>query len=399
MADLSDRRVKVLHLITKCIDGAGMNTLVTVVGLKRLGFDVVVAGGPGGGLYAEAERADVRTLVLTHMKPTLSPMHDCVMLLQLYRLFKRERFTIVHTHSSKAGVLGRVAARLARVPIVIHTVHGFAFHEFAHPLLRWFYVNIERLCARFCSKMIFVARLLADEAATRGICSPPAAEVIYSAIDLDSIASCCVDPVAIKKEFGIPRDDSVVASVGRLDMNKNLRDLLFAGEMVLQKHPKTTFLIVGDGPQRAELVESAGALGISEKVVFAGHQADIPAILKCVDVYAVPSLYEGLGRAMTEALASGKPVVANAINAIPELVIDGVTGFLVTPRDPKMLAERIGCLLSNPDQARLMGENARKAVGLEFHPETMVRKVAECYERLLREVTVPAVPPSGRSRT
>lgn len=399
MTDLSDRRVKVLHLITKFIDGAGMNTLLTVVGLKRLGFDVVVAGGPGGGLYAEAERAGVRTHVLPHMKRPISPLHDLLMLLQLYRLFRRESFAIVHTHSSKAGVLGRVAARLARVPIIIHTVHGFAFHEFAHPFLAWFYVNIERLCARLSSKMIFVARRLANEAATRGICSPPDAEVIYSAIDLDSIASCHVDPATIKRRFGIPADDLVVASVGRLDCLKNFRDLINAAELVLREHPNTTFIIIGEGPQRGKLVEQARALGLSEKLVLAGYHTDIPAILSCVDVYAITSLYEGLGRAMTEALASGKPIVANAVNAIPELVIDGVTGFLVTPRDPKMLAEKIGFLLSNPDQARIMGENARKVVGLEFHPETMVRKVAECYERLLCEVTVPAVPPSGRSRT
>jgi glycosyltransferase involved in cell wall biosynthesis len=399
MTDLPDRRVKVLHLITKFVDGAGMNTLLTVTGLKRLGYDVVVAGGPGGNLYAEAEQAGVRTHVLPHMKRPISPLHDLLMLLQLYRLFRRESFTIVHTHSSKAGVLGRVAARLARVPIIIHTVHGFAFHEFARPFLAWFYVNIERLCARLSSKMIFVARRLANEAATRGICSPQDAEVIYSAIDFDSIASRHVDPATIKRRFGIPSDDSVVASVGRLDCLKNFRDLINAAELVLREHPNTTFIIIGEGPQRGKLAEQARVLGLSEKLVLAGYHTDIPAILSCVDVYAITSLYEGLGRAMTEALASGKPVVANAINAIPELVVDGVTGFLVTPRDPRMLAKKIGFLLSNPDQARLMGENARKAVGLEFHPETMVRKIAECYERLLCEVAVPAVPPSRCSRT
>lgn len=399
MTDLPDRRVKVLHLITRFTDGAGMNTLLTVIGLMRLGYDVVIAGGPGGHLYAEAERAGVRTHVLPHMKHPISPLHDLLMLVQLYRFLRREPFTIVHTHSSKAGVLGRIAARLARVPIVVHTIHGFAFHEFAHSFLVWFYVNIERLCARLSSKMIFVARLLVNEAATRGICRLQDAEVIYSAIDLDSIASCHVDPATIKRRFGIPAEDSVVASVGRLDRQKNFQDLIDAAELVLRDHPNTTFIIIGEGPQRSELAEQARALGLSKKLVLAGYQTDIAGILSCVDMYAVPSLYEGLGRAMTEALASGKPVVANAVNAIPELVIDGVTGFLVTPRDPKMLAEKIGFLLSNPDQARIMGENARKVVGLEFHPETMVRKIAECYERLLCEVTVPAVPPSGRSRT
>ncbi len=394
----ADRRVKVMHLITKFDGGAGANTFLTAVGLKRLGFDVTVGGGPGGELYLDAERAGIRTMALVHMKPTISPLHDCVMLVQLYRLFRREQFTIVHTHSSKAGVLGRVAATYAGVPIIIHSVHGFSFHDLTHAISNWLWVWIERVCGRLCRKMLFVSRLLAEDAVARGICRLEDTEVIYSAVDLDAIAEAGSSAAEVRARFGIPADDSVVASVGRLDKKKNIEDLLVAAEAVLRERPRTTFLIVGEGPEYDALAGRAQALGISEKVVFSGQQTDLPVILAGIDVYAVPSLYEGMGRAMTEAMASGKSVVANAVGGIPELVIDGVTGYLVPAGRPEFMAEKITYLLSHPDEARVMGENARKAVGREFHPDTMVRMVAECYERLLREVRVPAVPSSRCSR-
>ncbi|CBE67313.1 MAG: glycosyltransferase family 4 protein [Candidatus Methylomirabilis oxygeniifera] len=383
----TDRCIRVIHLITKLDGGAGANTLLTAIGLKRLGFDVTMGGSPGGELYADAERAGIRTIVLPHMRPSVSPLHDCIMLIQLLRLFRRERFTIVHTHSSKAGVLGRVAAACAGVPIIIHSVHGFAFHDLTQSISKWLWVWIERLCGRLCKKMLFVSRLLAEDAVARRICNIEDTEVIYSAIDLDAIADVSCE-AAVKAWFGIPAEDSVVASVGRLDKKKNIVDLLVAAEVVLREHPATTFLVVGEGPEYDALIERAQALGISKKIIFSGHRTDLPRILAGIDIYAVPSLYEGMGRAMTEAMASGKPVVANAVGGIPELVIDGETGFLVAARRPEMMAEKILYLLSHPGEARVMGENARKIVGREFHPEMMVRRIAECYETLLREIGV-----------
>lgn len=263
----TDRCIRVIHLITKLDGGAGANTLLTAIGLKRLGFDVTMGGSPGGELYADAERAGIRTIVLPHMRPSVSPLHDCIMLIQLLRLFRRERFTIVHTHSSKAGVLGRVAAACAGVPIIIHSVHGFAFHDLTQSISKWLWVWIERLCGRLCKKMLFVSRLLAEDAVARRICNIEDTEVIYSAIDLDAIADVSCE-AAVKAWFGIPAEDSVVASVGRLDKKRiswicSLRPRWFS---VSTRPPP--FLLWGKALNMTRLSSERKRLGFRKRLFF-----------------------------------------------------------------------------------------------------------------------------------
>lgn len=372
-------RVKVLHVITKFWAGAGGNTLLSAAGMDRRRYEIWVAGCEGGPLWDRATAEGVKTVQLRRFHETIAPLADLGVLWQLVRLIRRERFSIVHTHSSKAGILGRLAAWLCRTPVIVHTFHGFSFHDFMGRARRRAYILIERTVRPMTDEIFAVAPRVAREAVETGLANPGRISVVPSAVELDRIPER--PDSGIRAEFGIPADAPLIGTVGRLDPQKAPRDFVRMAAIVAMARPDARFMMVGDGSLEAETRDLAGRLGLP--VVFTGQRPDGPQIASSFDVFVISSLYEGLGRGLTEALASGRPVVATAVNGVPDLVEPGATGLLAPPARPDALARNVLWMLDHPAEARAMGERGRARVRAIFDPPSMCARLDAAYCRLL----------------
>jgi glycosyltransferase involved in cell wall biosynthesis len=372
-------KAKVLHVITRFSDGSGGNTLVTLLGTDPTRFERWLAASAGGPLWERAERDGVTTVQLRRLREVISPLDDFIVLWQLVRLIRRERFSIVHTHSSKAGFLGRLAAWLCRTPVVVHTIHGFSWHDFMGRSRRRFYIALERLVGRMTDLFIAVAPDVAREAVALRVAAPGHVIVIPSAIELDSIPEEADS--YLRDELGLPAEVPVVGTVGRFDFQKAPLDWVRMAATVAASYPETRFVMVGEGP----LLEAARreARRLDTEIFFTGFRRDAARLAAGFDVFVLSSLYEGLGRALSEALASGRPVVASAVNGVTDIVRPGATGLLAPPGDHEALARNVIWMLEHPHEAGRMGDAGRAHARALFAPAVMSGAIVQAYERLL----------------
>lgn len=382
--------IRVLHVITRMIvGGAQENTLLSVEGLDRLpGYDVTLCSGidngPEGELLTRA-RETTRLVVLPELCRNVDPRADLVALWKLYRLMKEGRYQIVHTHSSKAGVLGRIAARMAGVPIVVHTLHSLVFHDYQPWLVNRLWWAIKKVCAPLTDHFISVSDIIVQKAIAAGVARPEKFTTIYSGMELDWYLHGPHDGAKVRRELGIAPDALVVGKIARLFPLKGHDQLLDAAPEIVRRHPQVRFLLVGDGILQEHLRERARRAGILDNFVFAGlvERERIPEMIAAMDLVVHTSLREGLARVLPQALAMGKPCVSFDIDGAPEVVIDGQTGFLTAPEDSAGLADAIARLVADPELRRRMGEAGRRRVDPDFRAETMVRRIAEIYDMLL----------------
>ena len=381
-------RIKVVHVVTKLWGGAGENTLLSAIGMDRDRYETWIVACPGGHLWARAREAGVHTVELPEFHETISPRADLKALFSLVRLFRREGFTIVHTHMAKAGFLGRFAARIAHVPVVLHTFHAFGFHDFMKASRRRFYIALERFASRFAHMHIAVAPRMAREAVDKRLVRPGSICSVVSSVDLDGIPDR-VDNT-LRDELGIPAGRPIVGTVGRIVPQKAPFDFVRMARLVRRSHPEAVFVMIGsgefehDGLDR-QVREEAERLGVD--VIFTGFRDDAPLLAAGFDVFVITSLYEGLGRSLTEALASGRPVVATAVYGVPDLITHGSTGLLATAGESHSIAQSVAWLLEHPKEARLMGAQGRTRVRSMFSPENMCGALDELYMRLLGEAS------------
>ncbi|MFI9766627.1 glycosyltransferase family 4 protein [Streptomyces sp. NPDC052415] len=371
-------RVKVLHVITRFQAGAGGNTLLTALGMDPERYEVWIAGVPGGELWAPARAAGVHTVELRGFRHTLTPL-DALVLWRLVRLIRRQRFTVVHTHSAKGGFLGRTAARLCRTPVVVHTIHGFSFHPGQSGPRRAFYRRLERSTRRFTDAFLAVSPRVARQAVEERLAPPGRVQVVPSAVDLDRIPRRFAP--AARRVLGAPHPTALIGTVGRIDTQKAPLDFVRMAAAVHADHPDTAFVMIGDGPLDEEVRRLAARLGLD--LALTGRRPDASWLIAGLDVFVVTSLHEGLGRALTEALAAARPVVATAVNGVPDLVQHGSTGLLVAQSDPLSAARAVGWLLDHPCEAARMGEQGRRRARAGFAPQTMCAAVDACYQDLL----------------
>jgi len=395
-------KVKVLHVITRFIAGSGGNTLASAVGMDPARYETWVAAMPGGPLWDEAERAGVRTVRLRHMREQISPWHDLLVTVELARLIRRERFTIVHTHCSKAGLSGRLAARLAGTPVVVHTFHIFAVHPGLSRVRRLAYGFMERIVRSCAHRYVAVAPRVALGAVRQRIAPPGSIVVIPSAVDLGAIPT--EEDPAVRDELGIPADAPVVGTVGRIVAQKAPLDFVRMCALVHSRRPEVAFVMVGDATLESAGLEvetrrTAERLGVP--IVFTGFRPDAPRVAATFDIYVVPSLYEGLGRSVTEAMASARPVVATAVNGVPDLVEPGATGLLAPPSDPEALAVAVEWLLDHPQEAAQMGVQGQARVRSHMAANVMCQALDDLYCELLGlpdQQPVESAPTASRVR-
>ena len=387
-------RIKVVHIITRLdLGGAQRNTLHTVLNLDRSRFEAVLACGAGGRLDPEV-RAWPREAPAVRFIPDLvrelRPLRDVKAFFQLRRLLLSERPAIVHTHSSKAGVLGRLAARAAGVPVIVHTFQGFGFHDRQPWWAKLPYVLAERLAAAASTALIFVSRANRDYAIRHRLGDPRSYALIRSGVELRGLPAAC-DPAAKKAELGLTPERRLIVSVGNLKPQKNPEDFLAAARIVAARRPDAAFVLIGDGPLRASLERGAAEAGLTRSFLMPGWRADVAQLLACADAFALTSLWEGLPRALVEAMKSGVPPVCYATDGILDLIRDGENGYVVPQKDAPALAERLLTLLGDEPLRRRLGAAASAAIGPEFDIAGMVRSQEELY-RTLAGPASPALP-------
>jgi glycosyltransferase involved in cell wall biosynthesis len=379
----TSKKIKVLHLITTlAVGGAQDNTFLTLKNHNRDLYEVHLGSNPDGKwLNLGKQFSDVFHPVSNLVRP-LSIKKDILALLAIIKLIRREKFDIIHTHSSKAGILGRWAGRIAGVPVIVHTVHGFAFHDFMPTWKKQLYIFLERISRSSADFYITVSELNRKEAVQLKLFNFDNSIPIYSGIDLTKLDRDA-DLNLVKSQIGIPEKWQTIVSVGRLDRQKSPGFLIDSFAQVLQHHPDTLLLLVGEGELRQELEAQVSRLDITNKVRFLGSREDVPEILKIADIFALSSLWEGLGRAMTEAMLVGKPVVVPAIYGIPEIVHHHETGLLFEAKNVEQLADNLVYLLDHPDERDRLGQNAKNLTRKLFDGDDMVRQIEAVYEKLL----------------
>lgn len=394
-------KIRVAHIITRLIvGGAQENTLYTAAGLDANRYQVQVICGPQtgseGSLIEEARRQQIALTILPDLLRQVSLLHDLKALIQLVRLFRREKYDIVHTHSSKAGILGRLAARLAGTPHIVHTVHGWSFHEYMPPLTRRVYILLERWMAGFSDALIVVAEKDRYKGLQAGIGRPQQYRLIRSAIPLDDFDPERVDRQVMRRELGIPPQALVVGNVGRFSAQKNPLEWVKVAGIIARLRPQVNFLLVGDGPLRSQVEAQIHAEGIAARTLLTGLRRDVPQLMAAMDVFLLTSLWEGLPRVLPQAMAMRLPVVAQRADGTAEVVRDGVNGYLFEPGESEKMAQACIALLDNPALRHEMGLQGQKIAGEKFNLRAMIQDIETLYAQLLNEQPGAAHPPRSR---
>ena len=377
---------RVCHVITRLdLGGAQENTLHTVRTL-RAPFEAGLLAGPGGMLDEEARQTVALEFVPSLVRP-IRPWRDLQAVADLARRFRRLAPDIVHTHSSKAGIVGRLAARAAGVPIVVHSIHGFGFNERQPALLRGSLIAAERIVAPLTTHFIAVSRAHLSRGAELGIVLPERASLIRSGVRLAEFAAAAARAgearAALRRELALADDTPLVGMVACLKPQKGPLDFVAVAAKVAAARPATHFVLAGDGELRAAVTSAAAAAGIGERLHLLGWRRDVPRLLAAFDVAALTSYWEGLPRVVPEAIAAGVPLVATAVDGTAEILRDGDNALTAPAGDVEGLAARVVRLLADPSLGAALVDRARPLLA-EFDIDQMVRSQESLYARLLR---------------
>lgn len=387
------RPAKVLRIITRLnIGGPSLNAISLSAGLPPGEFGTtLVCGRPGpaeGDMAPRARDRGIRLIEVPSMQRELAPAADAVSLARIAGIVRRERPDIIHTHLAKAGMLGRLAARAFPRAKTVHTFHGHVFSGYFTPRRTRLFLAVERILARGTDRIIALTESQKDElVGTYRIGRAEQYEVIPLGFDLARFAGCARLRGGLRRELGIGSGDPVVAIVGRLTGIKDHPLFLAAARVVRRARPDAVFLVVGDGPVRAEVEKEARALGLGDAVRFTGWRSDLDRVYADADVVALTSVNEGTPVCLIEAAAAGRPVVATAVGGVAEVVRDGESGLLAKGREPGEIASLILRLMDDPAWAAAMGEKGRRIVAGRFTEERLLRDVAGLYDRLLSGAT------------
>lgn len=384
---------KVIHIITRLIlGGAQENTLLTVEGLMRKpGWDVTLVTGPAigpeGELIARAKRNGVNLVIVDQMRRAVNPWLDWKSYVALKRILMSDRPDVVHTHSSKAGILGRAAAHAVGVPVVVHTIHGMPFHANESAVNNFLYRRLERMAARWSDSIVTVCDAMTDQAVFAGVTDRSKFIAIYSGMEVEAFIDAASFRLDTRAKLGIPADAPVIGKVARLFDLKGHEYVIDAMPDILSRFPSAKFLFVGDGILKDALARRARNLGVLDSIIFAGlvESHDVPSMIGAMDVLVHCSLREGLARVLPQGLLAGVPVISYDVDGAKEVVIPGQTGWLLPPKEVKGLSATVVEALSNRARAREMAAAGRELCMDRFRAETMVDRIEALYVKLLSQ--------------
>ena len=390
---MQNQKTKILRIIARLnIGGPAIHTILLTAGLDKTQFESilvtgVVSEGEGDMSYL-ASKYGVKPIVIPELGREIGWKNDLTALYKLFRLIRTEKPEIVHTHTAKAGTLGRIAAILSGAHYKIHTFHGHVLHSYFGTFKTNIFILIERLLARFTDKIIVISPLQYSELCHQIKVAPPEKfAIIPLGFDLTQFFNAEVHCGKLRSELHISEDTLLVGIVGRLTAIKNHALFLRSAARVLEKVANVRFLIVGDGELAVELKELSNDLQIQENVIFLGWRDDMPVIYADLDLVALTSLNEGTPVSLIEAMASGKAVVATAVGGVPDIVFDGQTGILVPSGDEEKLSAAIIDLLEDAEKRRHFGKRGREFVKGKFTKERLFADMAKLYEDLSNKKT------------
>ena len=389
--------MRIVHIITRLIlGGAQENTLITCKLLSERGHDVTLitgpAIGPEGELFEQTRGQKYRVITVDKMIRAICPFNDLISYYQIKEHLRRLQPDIVHTHSAKAGVLGRFAAHTLKeksgknLPVIIHTIHGLAFHPYQSKWLNKFYITIEKSATKRTDFFISVADAMTAQTKAAGIGKPEQFVTAYSAIEEDDF----LEPIHqerkkdFRRKYQIPEDAVVLITIARLFMLKGHEYIIESSLRLSKLFDKAYWLFVGDGNLAEHYKKQARELGLAEKIRFTGllPPSQIPLAIQSSDILVHCSLREGLARTLPQAMLSGRPVVSFDVDGAKEVVND-VTGRLIEPKNVEQLTKACAELIKDEDLRKRLGEQGRKSVKEKFAPKRMVDTIERVYERLL----------------
>jgi len=382
--------MRVTHIITRLvIGGAQENTVATVLGLRQKpGVHVQLISGPTTGSEGSMESSfstcpDTLKIVPALVRP-VHPWKDIRAWRDLTLLLRKESPDLVHTHSGKAGILGRLAARRAGVRVIIHHIHGPSFGSFQGPAANAVFLTAEKIASRATTHFLCSANAMTRRYLAAGIGRPEMYTRILSGFRIEPFLEARND-LSLRGRLGLPEDAFVIGKIGRLVPLKGHEELFKAFAILLLQQPGSRLLLIGDGALRAQLEQRAGALGLLDKVIFAGlvTPAEVPRYIGIMDCLVHLSHREALSRALPQALAAAKPVIAYDFDGADEVCLDSETGFLVRIGDVSSVARHLLDLSRDPALRNRMGQRGQQLVKEEFRVENMIEKIYQIYQRLL----------------
>lgn len=388
-AHKASAKVRVLTVITRLTIGGDTNVVLDIVEhlQRQPDFESHLAVGPVPANEVDlthwAYQRQLPTTVIPHLRNQIEPLTNLRALAELRALIKRGHYDIVHTHSSVAGVVGRLAAWSAGVPVLVHHVHGWGLRPDMSPRVQWLYLTLERLCARLTDRLIAVSRPTMEKGLAHGIGQPEQFALIYNGIQLEKFRQP-VDEKQLRVQLGLHPTAKLVGMIGRLDQQKNPLDFIRAAARVVEAYPQVQFLIAGEGTLRPECERLIQELQLQEHFLLLGFRSDIEKIVPLLTVSAMSSLWEGLPVVFQEVMSAGKPIVATNVDGARDVVTDGETGYLVTPHQPQEMAERILQLLRNDELCQQQGRLARQR-SEQFSSQQMLGKIEALYRELLSQ--------------
>jgi glycosyltransferase involved in cell wall biosynthesis len=388
-------RVRVATVITRMAGGAGGVALRGALALDPDAYDItIIAGASGeaeGDLLDAAEAAGLGVVRLPALVPWIDAGLERAALRTLTALLAEGRYDVVHTHTAKAGALGRLAASRVGVPRLVHTLHGFPFHDFQAAWRHGLYVTVERWLGRRTDMFIAVGSAVAAEAIRRRIAPPDRIRTIPPAVDPVGYPRGDVARSLARQRLGIPPGVRIVGTVARVDYQKAPEQWVDALAEVAAED--TWGVWVGDGPLRHRLLAQVRRRGLTSRFRHLGHRQDVAELLPAFDVFALASRYEGLPCALIEAMSADVPVVATAVNAVSDVVIPGVTGLVVPPAEPRLLGRAIRYLLDHPKDAGRMAAAGRASLGDRFSTLALGAALDDTYRAELPHRRAPHISP------
>ncbi len=391
--------MKIVHIITRLIlGGAQENTLITCKLLAQRGHDVTLitgpAVGPEGELFNQTKGQDYKVIVLDRLRRAINPFNDIVSYFQIKKLLRQLQPDIVHTHSAKAGILGRFAGYSLKgkwgenLPAVVHTIHGLAFHQYQSQWLNKFYIAIEKSAAKRTDFFISVADAMTTQAIAAGIGRPEQFVTAYSAIEEDDF----LEPISeehkrdFRRKYEINEDSIVLVTIARLFMLKGHEYIIESSKQLSKRFEKCVWLFVGDGNLADHFKQQVCQLGLAEKVKFTGllPPSQIPLAIQSSDILVHCSLREGLARTLPQAMLCGRPAVSFDVDGAREVVNEN-TGRLIEPKNVEQLIKACAELIKDKDLRKKLGENGKESVKEKFAPETMVDTIEAVYRKLLKQ--------------
>ncbi|HOF04812.1 MAG TPA: glycosyltransferase family 4 protein [Syntrophales bacterium] len=396
-------RVRVVHVITRFDKGGSAeNTFLTVTGLDPARYETYLLAGSDGQDTAAAvstpsaesaaaeenmarvQAAGVKTFIVPELVRPVAPLRDLRAFLRIRGLIRRLAPQIVHTHTSKAGIIGRLAAFSAGVPVVVHTPHGHVFWGYFGAVASRFFITLEKSASRLTDRLIMLTGQEKADHLRYRIAPPDKFVVIHSGVCLEPFLQITAADSRPDSDPAFPPDSFVIGTIGRLTAIKGQRYLLEAAAGLLREIPELICIIVGEGELRRELAARAASLGMGERAFFPGWRRDVPSYMAALDLFVMPSLNEGMGRVVVEAMAAGRAVIASDVGGLRDLVVHGENGLLVPPGNAAALAAAIRTLYRDPKRRRIMGQNGRMKAPA-FSAAAMIKKIDELYMNLLRE--------------